>query len=59
MCQPPASHSHQLPHARSATGWLLVAAASSLFYWPRLVSDVEEFTGTCDVCQKIKVDHHW
>jgi hypothetical protein len=34
-----------------------LARMKETFYWPRITSDVEEFTDTCDVCQKIKVDH--
>jgi hypothetical protein len=32
------------------------ARVKELFYWPLLVKDAEEFTNSCDVCQKIKED---
>jgi hypothetical protein len=49
--------SHESPwesaHAGSARLFHKLAAR---FYWPRMWTDVVEFTRTCDVCQKIKAD---
>jgi hypothetical protein len=33
-----------------------LARVKELFYWPSLTKDMDDFTGTCDVCQKIKED---
>jgi hypothetical protein len=35
----------------------LVARLRELFFWPRMSQDAEDFVKSCDVCQKIKVDH--
>jgi hypothetical protein len=35
----------------------LLARIRELFYWPRMARDVDDFAPSCDVCQKIKVDH--
>jgi hypothetical protein len=41
-------------HAGSSRLYLKLAAR---FYWPRMWSDVVDFTRTCDVCQKTKPDN--
>jgi hypothetical protein len=33
------------------------ARLRELFYWPNMLKDAEEFGASCDICQKIKVDH--
>jgi hypothetical protein len=49
--------SHESPwesaHAGSSRLFLRLA---SRFYWPRMWADVVEFTKTCDICQKTKID---
>jgi hypothetical protein len=34
------------------------ARLQELFYWNSMLKDAVEFCSSCDVCQKIKVDHH-
>lgn len=51
MHKSPYKSTHAGPHH-------FIVQLQELFYWPTMKKDVETYTLTCDVCQKIKTDHH-
>ncbi|KAF7342678.1 Integrase catalytic domain-containing protein [Mycena sanguinolenta] len=49
---------HDAPHESAHAGpFRFLARLRELFFWKTLAKDAEEFAQTCDVCQKIKIDH--
>lgn len=49
---------HDSPFESAHAGpFRFLAKLQSYFYWPSMRKDAESFANTCDVCQKIKVDH--
>jgi hypothetical protein len=49
---------HESPHESAHAGpFKFLNRLRELFFWTSLTKDAEEFASTCDVCQKIKVDH--
>jgi hypothetical protein len=49
---------HESPHESTyATPFKFLNRLWELFFWTTLTKDTDEFASTCDVCQKIKVDH--
>ena len=50
---------HESPYESAHAGpHRFLAWLQELFYWPKMNKDVELYTTTCAVCQKIKTDHH-
>jgi hypothetical protein len=49
---------HESPHESAHAGpFKFLNRLRELFFWTTLTEDADEFASTCDVCQKIKVDH--
>jgi hypothetical protein len=49
---------HESLHESAHAGpFKFINCLRDLFFWTTLMKDVDEFASTCDVCQKIKVDH--
>jgi hypothetical protein len=49
---------HESPHESAHAGpFKFLNRLRELFFWTTLTKDADEFASTCDVCQKIKVDH--
>ena len=50
---------HESPYESAHAGpRRFIARLQELFYWPTMNKDAESYATTCDVCQKIKTDHH-
>ncbi|EDR05481.1 uncharacterized protein LACBIDRAFT_303274 [Laccaria bicolor S238N-H82] len=45
-------------HLAHAGPCCLLPRLQELFFWPTMSKDAEAYATFCDVCQKIKVDHH-
>ena len=49
---------HESPHESAHAGpFKFINRLRKLFFWTSLSKDADEFATSCDVCQKIKVDH--
>jgi hypothetical protein len=49
---------HESPYESAHAGpRRFIARLQELFFWPTMNKDAEAYAATCDVCQKIKVDH--
>jgi hypothetical protein len=49
---------HESPYESAHAGpRRFIARLQELFFWPSMNKDAETYASTCDVCQKIKVDH--
>jgi hypothetical protein len=49
---------HEAPNESAHAGpTRFIARLKELFFWPSLIKDADKFATTCDVCQKIKMDH--
>jgi hypothetical protein len=49
---------YESPHESAHAGpFKFINQLRELFFWTTLTKDADEFASTCDICQKIKVDH--
>ena len=48
---------HNVPYVGNPRYQKEIATIRSLYFWPRILKDITEYTTRCIECQRVKVEH--